>query len=107
MIKPITVNTEELMADGKSADGIGPFSKEELSQMLKSGIVDVYKDDTYVARMSVQDYEEYNRAFGIPVEDAAYQLLTTRKDELLEKYPGSGIRNIIGYVLARQLYDKK
>ncbi len=103
MVKPITVNPKTMTVEGKSASGIGSFSQQQLSQMMSSGIIDIYKDDTYVAQMSRQDYDEYNRVFPTPVEDAAYELLMNHKDALLAKYPGSTIQNIIGFVLSKQL----
>lgn len=107
MVKPITVNTKAMTVDGKAVSGIGSFSQQELSQIMSSGIVDVYKDDTYVAQMSRQDYDEYNQVFETPVEDAAYELLMNHKDELLAKYPGSTVQGIIGFVLCKQLCDRK
>ena len=107
MVKPITVNTKAMTVNGKAVSGIVSFSQQELSQMMSSGIVDVYKDDTYVAQMSRQDYDEYNQTFETPVEDAAYELLMNHKDELLAKYPGSTVQGIIGFVLCKQLCDPK
>lgn len=99
MVKPITVDKEKTV-------GIGPFSTEELAKIMEFGIVDVYKDDIYVARMSRQDYEEYNRTFELSVEETAYELLSTQKEALLNEYSGSTIQNIIGFVLSQQLYHQ-
>ena len=105
MIKNTTVSKDDISIDNSWASSIGPFSKEELTDMVQSGIVDVYRDDVYVARMSRDDYFEYSETFGVSVEDRAYELLTGKKDELLRKYPGSSIQDIIGFVLAQQLYE--
>lgn len=107
MVKPITVNTKAMTVDGKSASGIGSFSQQELSKIMSSGIIDVYNDDTYVAQMSRQDYDEYNQVFKISVENIAYKLLMNHKDALLAKYSGSTIQNIIGFILSKQLCDCK
>ena len=106
MVKPITIDSQTLTIGGKEANGIVSFSQKDLSQMIQSGIVDVYKDDIYVAQMPSQDYEEYNETFDTCVEDVAYEMYKTQKDELLKKYPESTIQSIIGFVLSKELYDR-
>ncbi len=105
MVKLINVSQEKLTVNGVETTHIGSFSKKELREIIQSGIVDVYLYDEYVARMTLQDYREYSEKFGVPVEDKAYELLQTQKEELLQKYPGSSIQAIIGYVLAQELYN--
>ena len=105
MIKNVNVSKEEMMVDGVPETHIGPFTVSELTDMLQSGIVDVYRDDIYVARMVADDYREYSEMFGVSVEEAAYELLEQKKEELLSEYPGSSIQAIIGFVLSHRLYD--
>lgn len=106
MIKQINPSGH-LIVDGKPATHIGPFSEKEITGMVKTGIVDVYKDNIYVARMGLDDYREYSEAFGISVEDAAYELLQNKKDELQKQYPDSSIQSIIGYTLSSKLYNQQ
>ena len=52
MIKPVDISKDVITVDGEPATHIGPFTKSELTDMVRSGIVDVYRDDIYVARMA-------------------------------------------------------
>ena len=106
MIKQINLSNH-LTLNGKSATHIGPFSEKEITDMINTGIVDVYKDDIYVARMSLDDYHEYSKTFRVSVEDAAYHLLQNKKDELQKKYPDSPVQSVIGYILSKKLYNQQ
>lgn len=106
MIKQINLS-KHLTVNGKSTTHIGPFSEKEITGMVKNGIVDVYKDDIYVARMSLDDYHEYSKTFGVSVEDAAYHILKTQKDKLQKLYPDSPVQSVIGYTLSKKFYNQK
>lgn len=105
MIKQINLSNH-LTVNGKSTTHIGPFSEKEITDMVKNGIVDVYKDDIYVARMSLSDYHEYFKIFEESVEDAAYHIFQNKKDELKKKYPDSPVQSVIGYILSKKLYKQ-
>jgi hypothetical protein len=106
MIKQINLSNH-LTVNGKPATYIGPFSEKEITNMVNTSIVDVYKDDIHVARMSIDDYHEYSKTFGVSVEDAAYHLLQNKRDELQKKYPDSPVQSVIGYILSKKLYNQK
>ena len=106
MIKQINLSNH-LTVNGKSATHIGPFSEKEITDMINTGIVDVYKDDIYVARMSLSDYHEYSKTFRESVENAAYHLLQNKKDELQKKYPDSPVQSVIGYTLSKKIYNQQ
>lgn len=106
MIKQINLS-KHLTVNGKSTTHIGPFSEKEITNMVNTCIVNVYKDDIYVARMGLSDYHEYSKTFGESVEDAAYHLLQNKKNELQKKYPDSPVQSMIGYILSKKLYNQQ
>ena len=105
MIKQINLSNH-LTVNGKSATHIGPFSEKEITNMVNTGIVDVYKDNIYVARMSLDDYHEYSKTFRESVEDTAYYMLQNKRDGLKKKYPDSPVQSVIGYILSKKLYNQ-